>query len=27
LASEESKWKQMSSAIARVMWPGDEREV
>jgi len=27
LAAEESKWKQMSSAIARVMWPGDEREV
>jgi len=26
LASEESRWKQMSSAIARVMWPGDERE-
>jgi PadR family transcriptional regulator PadR len=27
LVQEESKWKQMSSAIGRVMWPGDEREV
>jgi transcriptional regulator len=27
LTAEESKWRQMSSAIARVMWPGDEREV
>ncbi|MEO8028658.1 MAG: PadR family transcriptional regulator [Bryobacteraceae bacterium] len=27
LVQEESKWKQMASAIGRVMWPGDEREV
>jgi PadR family transcriptional regulator len=27
LTSEESKWKQMTSAISQVMWPGDEREV
>jgi PadR family transcriptional regulator, regulatory protein PadR len=25
LAAEESKWKQMASAIARVMWPAEER--
>jgi transcriptional regulator len=24
LATEESKWKQMASAIARVMWPAEE---
>ena len=24
LAAEESKWKQMASAIARVMWPAEE---
>ena len=24
LASEESKWKQMARAIARVMWPAEE---
>lgn len=24
LSSEESKWKQMTSAIARVMWPAEE---
>lgn len=24
LASEESKWKQMTGAIARVMWPAEE---
>lgn len=24
LASEESKWKQMAGAIARVMWPAEE---
>ena len=24
LASEESKWKQMADAIARVMWPAEE---
>lgn len=27
LVQAESKWKQMASAIGRVMWPGDEREV
>ena len=27
LASEETKWKQMTGAISRVMWPADEREV
>jgi PadR family transcriptional regulator len=26
LTAEESKWKQMAGAIARVMWPADERE-
>jgi transcriptional regulator len=26
LAREESKWKQFADAIARVMWPADERE-
>ena len=26
LTAEESKWKQMTSAISQVMWPGDERE-
>jgi PadR family transcriptional regulator PadR len=25
LASEESKWKQLSAAIARIMWPAQER--
>ena len=24
LAAEESKWKQMTGAIARVMWPAEE---
>jgi PadR family transcriptional regulator len=27
LVQEESKWKQMTGAISRVLWPGDEREV
>ena len=27
LEQEESKWKQLANAIARVMWPADEREV
>ena len=27
LVREESKWKQMTSAISQIMWPGDEREV
>ena len=27
LDREESKWKQMASAISQVMWPADEREV
>jgi len=27
LEHEESKWKQLANAIARVMWPADEREV
>ena len=26
LEQEESKWKQLANAIARVMWPTDERE-
>ena len=26
LTAEESRWKQMTSAISQVMWPGDERE-
>jgi len=24
LAAEESKWKQLAGAIARIMWPGEE---
>jgi len=26
LVREESKWKQMTGAISRIMWPADERE-